>query len=78
MAAAAPRPASRLTRDPALLAAFRAQAGRVIASGDPLAFLGLWSMWRDQQGVSRQDLVDVLSDLAKGNRELSDVILDLT
>jgi hypothetical protein len=46
--------------DPDLLGAFRKQARTVLAAGDPAAFLGLWVAWKDQAGVDRDDLVDVL------------------
>jgi hypothetical protein len=46
--------------DPDLIEAFRKQARTVLASGDAMAFLGLWVAWKDQAGVNRDDLIDVL------------------
>jgi hypothetical protein len=49
-----------MASDPALLDAFRKQARTVLASGDAMAYLGLWIAWKDQAGIDRDDLVDVL------------------
>jgi hypothetical protein len=46
--------------DPELLEAFRKQARAVLDSGDGFALLGLWVAWKDQPGMDRDDLVDVL------------------
>ena len=49
-----------MASDPALLEAFRKQLHTVIRSGNPGAFLGLWLTWKDQAGVDRDDLIDVM------------------
>ena len=49
-----------MTSDPALLGAFRKQLRAVLDSGDAMAFLGLWFAWKDQPGIERDDLVDVI------------------
>ena len=49
--------------DPALLGAFRKQAKTVLDSGNYMAFLGLWTAWKDQAGINRDDLVDVIKEL---------------
>jgi hypothetical protein len=46
--------------DPDLIEAFRKQLRTVLASGNPGAFLGLWEAWKDQPGVNRDDLIDVI------------------
>jgi hypothetical protein len=48
--------------DPELISAFRKQARTVLASGDANAFLGLWTAWKNQDGVNQDDLVDVLKE----------------
>ena len=49
-----------MASDPELLGAFRKQARTVLAGGDAMALLGLWVAWKDQPGIDRDDLVDVL------------------
>lgn len=49
-----------MASDPALLEAFRRQLRIVMASGDPMAYLGLWAAWKDQAGIDRDDLIDAM------------------
>jgi len=59
-----------MNSDPALLGAFRKQLAMVLASENAMAFLGLWAAWKDQPGVNRDDLIDIIKadapDLAGG------------
>lgn len=51
-----------MASDPALLGAFRKQVRTVLGRGDVMAFLGLWIAWKDQPGIDRDDLADVLRE----------------
>ena len=46
--------------DPDLIGAFRKQLRTILASGNGDTLLGLWLAWKDQDGVNRDDLVDVI------------------
>ncbi len=59
---------------PGLLAAFRRQAATVLASGSAEAFLGLWAAWKNQDGVTQDDLIDVIKELTPRNQYLYDAI----
>jgi hypothetical protein len=52
---------------PALLKAADKQLETVLASGSAGAFLGWWMAWKIQDGISRDDLVDLVTKAgAKG------------
>jgi hypothetical protein len=46
--------------DPALLEAARRQLASVLAAYDAAAFLGWWLAWSVQQGVTHDDLIDLV------------------
>jgi hypothetical protein len=46
--------------DPVLLEAARKQLRTVLASGDPMAFLGWREAWIRQAGIDHDDLIDVV------------------
>jgi hypothetical protein len=48
--------------DPALLKAARKQLGMVLESGNPSAFLGWWAAWKVQDGIDRDDLIDLVKE----------------
>ena len=46
--------------DAALLAIARRQLATVLEARDDAAFLGWWLAWSAQQGVSHDDLIDMI------------------
>ena len=50
--------------DEALLGAARKQLTTILDNGNALAFLGWWAAWKVQDGVDRDDLVDLVKEAA--------------
>ena len=48
--------------DAALLGAARKQLAAVLKSGNAAAFLGWWASWKDQDGIRRDDLIDLVNE----------------
>lgn len=48
-----------MSSDPALLSAAAKQLDIVISAGDGAAYLGWWLAWSVQDGIDRDDLVDL-------------------
>ena len=46
--------------DPDLLDTARKQLAGVLASGDPLAFIGWWEAWAAEPAVEREDLAGLV------------------
>jgi hypothetical protein len=48
--------------DEALLDAARKQLHSVVADADYMGFLGWWMAWKEQDGVTHDELVDLINE----------------